>query len=161
MRGLFQPLLMLMSRSTESDLAHQVEYLKAENEMLRRRLGKRPYVVAMEQAANGDFQDVVLVIENVMPADAVLAPRELEVSATAAGSVTLSWTDASDNETSFVIERSRRKSGVFELVGSVGAGATDFTDGGVVSGRRYYYRVRAINGQRSSLVSNRVAAVVP
>jgi hypothetical protein len=119
------------------------------------------YVVAMEQAANRDFQDVVLVIENVMPADAVLAPRDLIVSATAPASVTLSWTDASDNETSFVIERSRRKSGVFEVVGSVGAGVTNFTDGGVVSGRRYYYHVRAMNAARSSPVSNRVAADIP
>ena len=95
-----------------------------------------------------------------MSAFCVLRPTT-RISATAPASVTLSWTDASDNETSFVIERSRRKSGVFEVVGSVGAGVTNFTDGGVVSGRRYYYHVRAMNGARSSPVSNRVAADIP
>ena len=31
MRWLFQPLLLLVAKSTESELAKQVEYLKAEN----------------------------------------------------------------------------------------------------------------------------------
>jgi putative transposase len=38
MKWLFQPLLMLIANSTQSELAKQVEFLKAENEMLRRRL---------------------------------------------------------------------------------------------------------------------------
>ena len=40
MAWLFHPLMMLIARSSESDLAKQVEFLKAENQMLRRRLGK-------------------------------------------------------------------------------------------------------------------------
>src|SRR4051812_42658937 len=38
MRWLFHPLLMLVASSTESELAHQIEFLKAENQMLRKRL---------------------------------------------------------------------------------------------------------------------------
>ena len=38
MRWLFQPLLLLVAKSTESELAKQVEYLKAENQILRKRL---------------------------------------------------------------------------------------------------------------------------
>src|SRR5215213_3217786 len=41
MAWLFQPLLMLLARSTDSQLARQVEFLHAENQMLRRRLQKR------------------------------------------------------------------------------------------------------------------------
>ena len=41
MRWLYHPLLLLIARSTESELANQVEFLKAENRMLRRRLGKQ------------------------------------------------------------------------------------------------------------------------
>ena len=41
MKWLFQPLLLLMAGSTQSDLVHQIELLKAENLMLRRRLPKR------------------------------------------------------------------------------------------------------------------------
>ena len=40
MQWLFQPLLMLISASTESELAKQVEFLTAENKMLRMRLPK-------------------------------------------------------------------------------------------------------------------------
>ena len=40
MRWLFQPLLNLISSSSDSELAKQVEYLKAENQILRKRLNK-------------------------------------------------------------------------------------------------------------------------
>jgi len=40
MRWLFQSLLLLVANSTESDLAKQVEFVKAENAILRRRLPK-------------------------------------------------------------------------------------------------------------------------
>jgi putative transposase len=41
MAWLFQPFLMLLAKSTDSQLARQVEFLHAENQMLRRRLTKR------------------------------------------------------------------------------------------------------------------------
>jgi len=41
MRWLYHPLLLLIARSTDSELAKQVEFLKAENQMLRRRLPKQ------------------------------------------------------------------------------------------------------------------------
>jgi putative transposase len=38
MPWLYQPLLMLIARSCDSELARQVEFLKVQNEMLRRRV---------------------------------------------------------------------------------------------------------------------------
>ena len=44
MRWRYQPLLLLIANSTDSELAKQVEYLKAENRIPRKYLGKRPYL---------------------------------------------------------------------------------------------------------------------
>ena len=41
MRWLYHPLLLLIARSTDSQMAAHLEFLKAENEMLRRRLPKK------------------------------------------------------------------------------------------------------------------------
>src|SRR5690349_18790641 len=44
MQWLFKPLLLLVAKSTESELAKQVEYLKAENAILGKRIDKRLYL---------------------------------------------------------------------------------------------------------------------
>jgi len=50
MRWLFHPLLLLLANSSESQLAKQVEYLKAENAMLRKRLPKWLQTTAEDRA---------------------------------------------------------------------------------------------------------------
>jgi hypothetical protein len=116
------------------------------------------YVVAMEEAANSDFQDAVLVIENVVPYDAVFAPSNLVATPSAARSITLAWTDNSDNETSFVVERSRKKNGTYSVVATLAPGTTRFTDTSLADNTRYYYRVRAVTAKGLSATSNRAVA---
>jgi putative transposase len=70
MRWLYQPLLLLLANSTDSDLAKQVEYLKAENQILRKRLGKRPYLedgekrllVKLGQAVGKGVKDLLSIV---------------------------------------------------------------------------------------------------
>ncbi len=60
------------------------------------------------------------------------------------GMIMLTWTDASDDETGFRIERSVEGSDIWELVGTVGAGVAMFEDTTVASDTNYLYRVRAV-----------------
>ncbi len=48
-REIFQPLLFLLVRSVEKDLRHQIEFLKAENEMLRQRVPKQKIFLKHEE----------------------------------------------------------------------------------------------------------------
>ena len=60
------------------------------------------------------------------------------------GMIVLTWTDASDDETGFRIERSVEGSDVWELVGTVGPGITMFVDTTVETDTEYVYRIRAV-----------------
>ena len=70
--------------------------------------------------------------------------------------VTLHWTDHSNNEAGFYVERAPAHSAKFARVGQVGANVTSFTQ--TVPAGTYLYRVQAFNqttGQVSSY-SNQV-----
>jgi Calx-beta domain len=62
----------------------------------------------------------------------------------AAAQLTLSWTDNSNNEDGFRIER-RISGGSFAQIAVVAANVTSFIDSGVTAGTTYCYRVRAYN----------------
>ena len=74
------------------------------------------------------------------------------------GSVLLSWTDNSDNEENFVVERSTTVAGGYIQVATVGANVRSYTDNTVFRKTTYYYRVRAANSGGKSNYSN-VASV--
>jgi hypothetical protein len=70
------------------------------------------------------------------------------------GSVLLNWTDNSDNETNFLVERSTSVAGGYIQVGTVGANVRSYTDNTVFRKTTYYYRVRAANSGGRSSYSN-------
>lgn len=77
------------------------------------------------------------------------APTDLQVASVSSTQVALSWSDRSDNETSFLVER-RLGNGPYTRVGAVGADFTAFTDASVVANTLYAYRVRASNAAGAS-----------
>lgn len=81
------------------------------------------------------------------------APTNLRADAQSTTEIRLDWTDASNNETGFRIER-RTLSGTFQEVGTVGANTTSFVAGGLSSGTFYVFRVRAQNSAGNSAFSN-------
>jgi len=78
--------------------------------------------------------------DDVPPAN----PTGLSATANGQNQVDLAWTDASDNEDGFRIERSINGSD-FSPVTSVGAGVSNYSDTGLSASTTYYYRVYAFN----------------
>jgi hypothetical protein len=71
--------------------------------------------------------------------------------------VTLSWTDNSNNETGFNIERSTDGGVTWSLLATLGAGVTSYSDTSVANGNTYSYRVYACNSAGNSCDSNVVS----
>ena len=86
------------------------------------------------------------------------APSGLAVTSGGKGSATLSWIDNSNNEDSFLIERSTSMSGGYIQVAAVGANIRSYIDNTLFRKTTYFYRVRAANTGGKSGYSN-VASV--
>ena len=86
------------------------------------------------------------------------SPTSLTVMAISGRKITLTWLDNSTKETGFKIERSTNGT-TFSQIAIVGANVKTYTNTGLISGRRYYYRVRAYNSLGNSGYSN-IASVV-
>jgi hypothetical protein len=71
-----------------------------------------------------------------------------------AAQLTLSWTDASDNEDGFGIERRTGTSGTFARVASVSSNVNTYTDNNLASSTTYCYRVNAFNSAGNSAYTN-------
>ncbi len=81
------------------------------------------------------------------------APTNLATIGASTAQINLSWTDKSNNEDGFRIER-RTESGSFAFVTNVAAGTASYGDTGLQATTVYYYRVRAFNAFGDSLFSN-------
>ena len=89
------------------------------------------------------------------PSGAPNAPSNLTGSATSGTTTSISWTDNSDNETSFKIERCTGNNCTnFAQIDQVGANVTSDSDSGLTRNTWYRYRVRASNANGDSAYSN-------
>ncbi len=112
--------------------------------------------------ANGDgpasAQSNIVTPTNTAPA----APSKLVGTPSAAivdpPTVRLTWTQNSNNETGFTIQRSANTAFTTVATFHTGAGITAYTDTTVARGTKYYYRVQANNAVGDSPFSN-IAAV--
>ncbi len=89
------------------------------------------------------------------------APTLLTVVSTTSSRVNLGWTDNSNGETGFRINRSTDGGITWSLAGSVAANATTFADNSVSEGISYMYEVYAYNTGGSSTLSNTPSANIP
>jgi hypothetical protein len=81
------------------------------------------------------------------------APASLSANPDSSSRITVRWTDRSDNETGFRLERSGNGSD-FTQIATLGRNATAYSDTGLTANKTYYYRVRAYNSVGNSSYSN-------
>jgi aqualysin 1 len=87
------------------------------------------------------------------------APSGLTLRLVALSQVDLAWSDRSDNEDGFEVER-RTGSGEFAAIARPGADAQAFSDRTVERAHTYTYRVRAFNAAGASAYSNEATVTV-
>ena len=112
-------------------------------------------VRAFNGAGNSGYSNTAAATTNASAPQPPAAPSGLSASA-AGGNVNLAWTDNSNNEDGFRIERCQGFfCSNFSQIAQVGAGITSYTDTSVSGGFNLYsYRVRAFNAAGNSGYSN-------
>ncbi len=94
------------------------------------------------------------------PPEPPAAPTSLTATASACDQIDLTWTDNSDDEDGFKIERS--ENGVdFNQIDTVGENVTTYSDTGLAEATQYWYRVRAYNAGGDSAYSDIDDATTP
>ncbi|PYJ28593.1 MAG: hypothetical protein DME90_07325 [Verrucomicrobia bacterium] len=91
-----------------------------------------------------------------------VAPSGLTITAITSGAVSLAWTDNSNNETGFKIQRKQGATGTYTQIATPGANVTTYTDSSaLLDGTQYYYKVCATNSAGDSAYSNEVNGTTP
>jgi len=112
-------------------------------------VGPNSFTVSVSDGQGGS--DSAMMQINVV--SALTAPINLVSASSLARRIDLSWTDTAAGESGVKIERSTNGSS-FSKLATVGANVTTFSNTGLRSGKKYYYRVRAYSGKKYSGYSN-------
>ena len=73
------------------------------------------------------------------------APSNPTATTTGTTAIALTWSDGSDNETGFEIERSTGGSGTWSRITTTSPNTTSYTDTALSAATAYSYRIRAVN----------------
>jgi hypothetical protein len=96
----------------------------------------------------------------INPPSAVTLTASTVETPSASSTIVINWTDNSDNEDYFVVERST--DGInYTDVNHPAANATTYTDNNLLPNTTYYYRIKAVNASTSSAYSTSVSIKTP
>jgi hypothetical protein len=118
------------------------------------------YSISGYHSGGGTYDYYVLKLKKILPP---AAPTNLVATfVKAPDAVVLSWTDNSDNEDGFRVQRSTNGGASFMNIATLGVNVTSYSDNSVVEGTEYWYRVLSYNaaGSAVSSVVQITAAVV-
>ncbi|MDD5436227.1 MAG: fibronectin type III domain-containing protein, partial [Candidatus Omnitrophica bacterium] len=86
----------------------------------------------------------------MLPVKKPKTPSKVTASVLSLTHLILTWTDKSDNEEGFVVERKVGSKGSYVVIAKTAADATTIHDNNLTPGTRYYYRVAAYNSAGQS-----------
>lgn len=117
------------------------------------------YTVTVKVSDNDTGESVQTVNVIVAPPPPPAAPSNLRVDFVGTNRVQLAWTDNSNNEDGFIVERcNNRGCANFVEINRVPANGTTYLDRALVSNSQYFYRLRAFNLGGASAYTNVIAA---
>jgi len=113
-------------------------------------------VRADNSAGDSDYSNEAGVATAVCPVTVPAAPSDLTTTFTSPSQINLSWTDNSDNEDGFKIERKTGTGGTYSLTVTTSVNTTSYSDTGLSVSTTYSYRVYAYNPTGNSSYSNEI-----
>ena len=116
-------------------------------------------VRANNSTGDSDYSNEANTTTSACPLFAPQAPSSLQATAVSASQVNLIWTDNSNNEDGFKIERKTGSGGTYLLISTTSANVASYSDTGLSAGTTYYYRVYAYNSAGNSGYSNEMSAI--
>ncbi len=108
---------------------------------------------AYNSAGASSYTDSVSATTQAMALVVPNAPSGLTLTAESSTEIGLSWTDNSDNEQGFIIQRANDNAGspgTWNTLTNVGANVTTYSDTGLSPSTKYHYRVSAYNAKGGS-----------
>jgi titin len=112
---------------------------------------------AVNAAGNSGYSNVA---DATTPDAPPATPTRLTATATSNSQINLNWTDVSDNETGFELQRSTDGT-TWTKIADVAANVTTYQNTGLTPNVRYYYRIRAVNAVGQSAYSNVADTTTP
>ncbi len=117
---------------------------------------------AYDTSNNSQVSSAISLTVNIPPPVTVpSAPTNLTATPATCSSITLSWTDNSDNESGFEVWQYTASRATWIRVGTTGANVVTYTNSALNPSTTYSYYVRSYNTAGFSAASSATAAVTP
>jgi len=90
----------------------------------------------------------------------ILKPTSFNLKQSGSNEITLSWTDNSEVEDGYVIERKLSEETFFTVIDTLKGSGNEYIDPDAVQGQTYFYRIKAYKGSAESDYSNEISIIV-